>query len=98
MPEIIEDMPDYGPLRGSGARPTEDYATILDGQARRFYRGQDYQTTSDAYARKVRRYANRHGISVQVRLAPGHVDIQRRAGTYPTTDRSVKYPKDIPHA
>jgi hypothetical protein len=72
MPELLEEgLPERSP------RSKFDFSPWADGQAWKFVRDQDYESSTETFRSNVKRWARDHGYEVELR-------------PYPATDRDGK--------
>jgi hypothetical protein len=64
MPTIIEALP-----RSTGGATIYDWKTMLDGQPRRYLRGEDYTSTDSSFRTYVYQKARKEGKFVSIRSA-----------------------------
>jgi hypothetical protein len=65
MPELLEDgLPERTP------RSKFDFSMWADGQAWKFVRGTDYDSTTETFRYNVKRWARDHGYEVELRPYP----------------------------
>jgi hypothetical protein len=69
MPELLPDG-----LPAKGTRSKFDFAEWADGQAWKFVKGSDYDSSTETFRANVKRWAKLHGFEVELR-------------PYPTVDR-----------
>jgi hypothetical protein len=69
MPELLEEG-----LPERTSRSKFDFSRWADGQAWKFVRGEDYDSTTETFRSNVRRWARENGYEVELR-------------PYPATDR-----------
>jgi hypothetical protein len=65
MPQLL---PDGLPDRASRSR--FDFSEWADGQAWRFVRGEDYESSTETFRYNVKRWAKAHGYTVQTQPMP----------------------------
>jgi hypothetical protein len=65
MPELLnEGLPERQP------RSKQDFSEWADGQAWKFVKGQDYESSTDTFRASVRRWAKEHGYTLELRPYP----------------------------
>jgi hypothetical protein len=65
MPELLEDgLPQRSP------RTRFDFSQWADGQAWRFVKGKDYESSTESFRYNVKRWARRNGYDVNFRPYP----------------------------
>lgn len=80
MPEIIEKL--SPPTRGGGGRGEKyPYDDWLDGQSRRFIKGEDFDGKPSSFITNIREAAKRRGLRVSTRQGPDWAEVQM-AGKY----------------
>lgn len=65
MPEVL---PEGLPERATGSR--YDFTPWADGQAWKFARGEDYDSTTQTFRHNIRRWAKAQGLAVHTRPLP----------------------------
>lgn len=65
MPELLTDG-----LPGPVSRSKFDFSQFADGQAWKFVKGQDYDTSTSSFRHSVRRWARTNGYVVETRPYP----------------------------
>lgn len=65
MPELLTDG-----LPERGVRTKFDFTKWADGQAWKFDKGSDYQSSTDTFRYNIRRWAKKHGYAVELRPYP----------------------------
>jgi hypothetical protein len=65
MPELLTDG-----LPERETRTRFDFTKWADGQAWKFERGSDYESSTDTFRYNVRRWAKKHGYDVELRPYP----------------------------
>ncbi|MEN3281510.1 MAG: hypothetical protein V7607_2650 [Solirubrobacteraceae bacterium] len=65
MPELLADG-----LPARRSRSKFDFAAWADGQAWKFVRGEDYESSTETFRYNVRRWAKAHGYAVEFRPYP----------------------------
>jgi hypothetical protein len=65
MPELL----DQG-LPERATRSKQDFSEWADGQAWKFVRGEDYESSTDTFRASIRRWAKEHGYAVELRPYP----------------------------
>lgn len=64
MPELLDSMPERA------ARSKLDFSHWADGQAWKFVRGQDYDSSTATFRTNLRRWARDNGFQVELRPYP----------------------------
>jgi len=64
VPELLENLPDRR------SRSRLDFSQWADGQAWKFVRGEDYDSSSATFRTNLRRWARDHGYQVELRPYP----------------------------
>jgi hypothetical protein len=65
MPELLEDG-----LPERSSRSRFDFSKWVDGQAWKFVKGEDYQSTTETFRTNVKRWAKERGYEVELRPYP----------------------------
>src|SRR3954452_18866900 len=65
MPQLLQDG-----LPERGIRSKFDFAAWADGQAWKFVKGEDYDSSTETFRYNVRRWARAHGYEVELRPYP----------------------------
>jgi hypothetical protein len=65
MPELLKDG-----LPARGSRSKFDFREWADGQAWRFVRGQDYESSTETFRSNVRKWAKANGYEIELRPYP----------------------------
>jgi len=65
MPELLTDG-----LPERQSRTRFDFAKWADGQAWKFEKGADYDSSTDTFRYNIRRWAKKHGYTVELRPYP----------------------------
>jgi hypothetical protein len=65
MPQLLKDG-----LPERGSRSKFDFSSWADGQAWKFVKGEDYDSSSETFRYNVRRWARQHGYDTEVRPFP----------------------------
>jgi hypothetical protein len=65
MPELLTDG-----LPERASRSKFDFSAWTDGQAWKFVKGEDYQSSTETFRYNVKRWAKQHGYKVELRPYP----------------------------
>ena len=65
MPDLLKDG-----LPERHARSRFDFAKWTDGQAWKFVKGEDYESSTETFRANVKRWAREHGYEVELRPYP----------------------------
>jgi hypothetical protein len=65
MPELLKEG-----LPERGTRSKFDFQSWADGQAWKFVKGEDYDSSTETFRNNVRRWARDHGFDVSLRPYP----------------------------
>jgi hypothetical protein len=77
MPELLNDG-----LPERKSRSRFDFSRWADGQAWKFVRGEDYESSTETFRANVRRWAAEHGYEVVLRAYPA---MDRNGAELPVT-------------
>jgi hypothetical protein len=72
MPEVLQDG-----LPEARSRSRFDFSEWADGQAWKFVKGKDYESSSETFRYNVKRWAKANGLEVECRYFPA-LDKRRR--------------------